>query len=68
MKLATIIRLYVAVNAVSQKDLAKEWGVGESTVTRFLKNGQMPDGRSTARIIAWLFDDGRSAPNGKPST
>lgn len=50
-----MIRLYVAVKGLEQKEIAEAWGCGESTVTRFLKGGQVPNGPTVARIIGWLF-------------
>lgn len=57
MRLAELIRLYAAVKNLEQKQLAEAWQCGESTVTRFLKDGQVPNGTTMARVIAWLMED-----------
>ena len=55
-KLASMIRLWIAANNVDQLHLAKQWGVPTSVVSRFLNGKNMPDGKSTARIISWLLE------------
>ena len=60
MRLSQMIRIYCAANNVSQKALSEQWGIGESTMTRFLANEQMPNGQAVARIIAWLFEESGS--------
>lgn len=55
MKLAEVIRLWAKVNDVEYATLAQQWQASPSTVTRFLKGEQMPNGETTARIIAWLL-------------
>lgn len=55
-KLARMIRIWAAATGVEQAELAKAWGAAPSTVTRFLAGSTMPDGKTTARIIAWLME------------
>lgn len=55
-KLAKMIKLWIAANDIDQLQLAKEWGTPGATVSRFLNGKNMPDGRTTARIISWLLE------------
>lgn len=55
-KLARMIKLWVAANDIEQAQLASEWKAPPATVSRFLNGKNMPDGRTTARIIAWLLE------------
>lgn len=56
-RLAAMVKLWVKLTDIKQNDLAEAWGCGSSTVTRFLAGENMPDGPTTARIIAWLFQE-----------
>jgi hypothetical protein len=54
MKLARMLKLYAAItDGVTQKQIAQEAGVSESTLSRFLSGEQMPDGRAIAALISW---------------
>lgn len=55
-KLAKMIKLWIAANDIEQGQLAKEWGTPSATVSRFLNGKNMPDGKTTARIISWLLE------------
>lgn len=55
-KLAKMVKLWIAANDIDQLQLAKEWGTPGATVSRFLNGKNMPDGRTTARIISWLLE------------
>jgi hypothetical protein len=57
MKLAMMIRVWATVNGVEHAKLAEEWQCSASTVTRFLRNEQSPDGPTIGRIIAWCFGE-----------
>lgn len=57
MKLAHMIRVWAAVNGVQHAQLAEEWKCGASTVTRFLKDAQSPDGPTMGRVIAWVLSE-----------
>lgn len=57
MRLAVLIRLWAKLNDVEYAALAAQWQASPSTVTRFLKDGQMPNGKTMARIIAWLMEE-----------
>ena len=61
-RLATMIRIYVAMNGIQAKSLAKSWGCSPSTVTRFLKGEVMPDARTVIRIISWCIEEGGKQP------
>lgn len=60
-RLAWMIRIWAAAADIQQADLAKQWGATPSTVTRFLSGESMPDGRTLAKIIAWLLEDSQSS-------
>ena len=55
-KLAVMLRMWLSYHGLEQRDFAAEIGCSPSTVTRFLAGHAMPDGTTTARIIAWLFE------------
>lgn len=55
-KLAQALKLYLAARDLSGKDLAREWGCSESTVSRFLGGRSMPEPQACFRIVAWLFE------------
>jgi transcriptional regulator with XRE-family HTH domain len=56
MRLARMLRLYVAASEdLTQKQVAHESGVNESTLSRFLSGEQMPDGRAFAALLAWCL-------------
>lgn len=55
-KLAKMVKLWIAAHNIEQTQLAKEWGTPTSVVSRFLNGKNMPDGKTTARIISWLLE------------
>jgi hypothetical protein len=57
MRLAKVVRLYAAANSIAHSHLAEEWRAPPATVCRFLSGKQTPNGRTMARIIAWLLED-----------
>src|SRR5688500_4623544 len=57
MKLAQMIRVWAAMNGVQHAELAEQWKCAASTVTRFLKNEQSPDGPTMGRISAWTLGE-----------
>lgn len=62
MRLAEMLRLYIAANGLEQKAVANDIGVSESTFSRFLAGNAMPDAIGFMRIIAWAT--GATAPKG----
>lgn len=61
MKLGTVIRRYRVTNELSLREVGKEIGIGAATLMR-LEQGRDPDGRTVAKVLAWLFTD--EAKNG----
>lgn len=60
MKLGTVIRRYRVTNELSLREVGKEIGIGAATLMR-LEQGRDPDGRTVAKVLAWLFiDDGKN--------
>lgn len=55
-RLAAAIRLYLSVNEIEQKALAKAWKCSESTVTRFLAGQATPEAVTMQRIILWTLE------------
>jgi len=55
-KLAVMLRMWLSYHGIEQRDFSVELGCSPSTVTRFLAGTAMPDGKTVARIIAWLFE------------
>lgn len=53
MRLAHMMRIYIAAMSIEQKSVAQACGCSESTMSRFLAEKQMPDAAAFARIIAW---------------
>lgn len=51
--LSKMFKLYITVNEIEQKALCSKIGIGQSTMTRFLKGGDM-EMRSFAKLINWL--------------
>lgn len=52
-KLALVLSAYQQKHDVDGRDLAKEIGIHQSTLTR-LKQGRMPDASGMSKIVAWL--------------
>lgn len=58
MRLARMLKLYVAAHEeLTQKRVAQEAGISESSLSRFLSGEQMLDGRAFAALVAWCFGD-----------
>lgn len=53
MRIAEMLRLYIAANNLEQKVVAQEIGISESTLSRFLGGTSIPDGLGFVRMIAW---------------
>lgn len=53
MRLAEMLRLYIAANNLEQKAVAQEIGISESTLSRFLGGTNTPDGVGFMRVVAW---------------
>lgn len=53
MRLADMLRLYIAANGLEQKMVATEIGISESTLSRFLSGASTPDGIGFMRVVAW---------------
>ena len=51
--LAKLLAAFQKIYDLSGKDLAKQIGIAESTITR-LRKGKMPDADGFAKIIAWM--------------
>ena len=61
MRLARMLRLYVAATeGLTQKQVAQQSGVSESTVSRFLSGEQMLDGRAFAALLAYCLGEHES--------
>ncbi len=59
MRFARMLKLYiVTTEGLTQKQVAKESGVNESTLSRFLSGEQMPDGTAFAALLAWSLSTG----------
>lgn len=56
MRLARMLKLYVAATeGMTQKQVAQQAGVNESTLSRFLSGEQMPDGTAFAALLVWCL-------------
>lgn len=56
LRLARMLRLYVAATeGLTQKQVAQQAGVNESTLSRFLSGEQMPDGAAFAALLVWCL-------------
>jgi len=52
IRLARMLRLYIAATeGLTQKQVAQQTGINESTVSRFLSGEQMPDGRAFSALL-----------------
>lgn len=56
MKLATMVRIWLAMNHVEQATLAGQLGTNPSTLSRFLNGHGIPDGTTMAKLISWLLE------------
>ncbi len=50
-----MVGIYLAAKRISQKTAAKEIGINESTLSRFLTGNGKPDFDANMKIIAWIF-------------
>ena len=58
MRLARMLRLYIAADlALTQRTVAQETGISDSTLSRFLAGEQMPDARAFAALLTWCLGD-----------
>lgn len=56
VRLARMLRLYIAATeGMTQKQVAQQTGVNESTLSRFLSGEQMPDGTAFAALLVWCL-------------
>jgi DNA-binding Xre family transcriptional regulator len=51
--LAKLFAAFQKIYDLSGKELAKEIGIAESTITR-LRKGKMPDAAGLVKIMAWM--------------
>ena len=56
-RLAIALRMYLAANNFTHKELAKLWGTSEATVSRFLSGHQLPAVRTMVNAIGWLLEE-----------
>jgi DNA-binding Xre family transcriptional regulator len=56
--LAQMLIAYQQKHDLEGKNLAREIGIQESSLTR-IKQGKMPDAAGVVKIIAWLFGESR---------
>lgn len=54
-RLAGVLRLWLELNNVTQKELAGQIGCSQSSLTRFL-NGKDFDARTTLLLFQWLLE------------
>jgi transcriptional regulator with XRE-family HTH domain len=53
MRLARMLKLYIAAEGLEQKKVAEEIGIGESTLSRFISGAALPAADAYARVLAW---------------
>lgn len=53
MRLARMLKLYIAAEGLEQKKVAAEIGIGESTLSRFMSGEALPAADAYARVLAW---------------
>ena len=54
MRLRQMIKMHITWKGISQKIAAKDIGIGESTLCRFLKGQQNPEAAAFMKIIQWV--------------
>ena len=54
MRLAKMILLYLAANNLSQKNVAKDLGISESSFSRYLSGDSGLDAVSFMKLISWV--------------
>jgi transcriptional regulator with XRE-family HTH domain len=52
--LGEALRLYVAAHRVEQRTAAAAIGISETTLSRLMNDGRLPDAAGFARLMAWL--------------
>jgi transcriptional regulator with XRE-family HTH domain len=57
MRMARMLRLYIAASDLTQKQVAADAGIAESTLSRFLSGEQMPDARGFLALLAWCWGE-----------
>lgn len=56
MRLRAMIRIFIAARGVPQKEIAAQIGISESTLSRFLSDGEkLPDAGNFAKILSWCM-------------
>jgi transcriptional regulator with XRE-family HTH domain len=63
MKLGQVIRRYRVTSELTLRDVGKEIGIGAATLMR-LEQGRDTDGRTIAKVLAWLFSEVATSTNG----
>lgn len=64
MKLARMVRLFVeTTDGLSQKQVAAEIGINESTLSRFLNGESMPDAVGFSKILTWCLSESIAPPS-----
>ena len=63
MRLARMLKIYVATHegGLTQKQVAKEAGMSEASLSRFLTGEQMPYSRSFGALVAWCLGEHQPA-------
>jgi len=56
MKLGILLKKYRAMIDIELRSLAKEIGISAATLMR-IEHGYLPDGRTVAKVLAWMFAD-----------
>ena len=55
MRLAAMLRIYIAASNLQQKAICKQIGVNESTFSRFISGNREPDAEGFAKILTWCL-------------
>lgn len=58
-RLAIALRLYLATNEISQKELALAWGCSESAVCRLLSGEALLSADTMLRVFGWMLESGK---------
>lgn len=53
MRLAKMMRIYIASEGLDQKTVAQECGVSETTLSRFLSGERLPEADAFMRLLSW---------------
>lgn len=57
MKLHELVDAYLHDNRITRKAWAREVGVSQASVTRWLNGEKMVDGHALARILRWALGE-----------